>query len=62
MIRLIEENDPSAFQMLKLLYPYSGNAFIIGITGSPGAGKSTLIDALILEFRKLDIKSRCHCC
>jgi len=56
MIRLIEENDPSAFEMLKLLYPHSGNAFIIGITGSPGAGKSTLIDALILEFRKLDIK------
>jgi len=56
MIRLVEENDPSAFEMLKLLYPHSGNAFIIGITGSPGVGKSTLIDALILEFRKLDIK------
>jgi len=56
MIRLIEDNDPSAFEMLKLLYPHSGNAFIIGITGSPGVGKSTLIDALILEFRKLDIK------
>jgi len=56
MIRLIEEDDPSAFEMLKLLYPHSGNAFIIGITGSPGVGKSTLIDALILEFRKLDIK------
>jgi len=56
MIRLIEDCDPSAFEMLKLLYPHSGNAFIIGITGSAGVGKSTLIDALILEFRKLDIK------
>jgi len=56
MIRLIEDCDPSAFEMLKLLYPHSGNAFIIGITGSPGVGKSTLIGALILEFRKLDIK------
>jgi len=56
MIRLIEDCDPSAFEMLKLLYPHSGNAFIIGITGSPGVGKSTLIDTLILEFRKLDIK------
>ena len=56
MIRLIEDCDPSAFEMLKLLYPHSGNAFIIGITGSPGVGKSTLIDALIMEFRKLDIK------
>jgi LAO/AO transport system kinase len=56
MIRLIEDCDPSAFEMLKLLYPHSGNAFIIGITGSPGVGKSTLIDTLILEFRKLDNK------
>ncbi len=56
MIRLIEECDPSAFETLKLLYPHSGNAFIIGITGSPGVGKSTLIDALIMEFRKLDFK------
>ncbi|MDY6793128.1 MAG: methylmalonyl Co-A mutase-associated GTPase MeaB [Thermodesulfobacteriota bacterium] len=56
MIRLIEDCDPSAFEMLKRLYPHSGNAFIIGITGSPGVGKSSLIDALILEFRKLGIK------
>jgi len=56
MIRLIEENDPSAFEMLKLLYPHAGHAFIIGITGSPGVGKSTLIDSLITEFRKLDMK------
>ncbi len=56
MIRLIENNDPSAFEKLKSLYPYAGNAFIIGITGSPGVGKSTLIDALITEFRELDKK------
>ena len=55
-IRLIEENDPHAFELLKQLYPHSGNAFIIGITGSPGVGKSTLIDSLIVEFRKLDKK------
>jgi len=45
-IRLIEDNDPKAFELLKQLYPYSGNAFIIGITGSPGVGKSTLINSL----------------
>ncbi len=56
MIRLIEENDPMAFNLLKQLYPYSGKAFIIGITGSPGVGKSTLIDALIFEFRELEMK------
>ncbi len=51
IIRMIEENDPAAFDLLKTLYPHSGNAFIIGITGSPGVGKSTLIDRLITEFR-----------
>ena len=56
MIRLIDDNDPKAFSLLKQLYPHSGNAFIIGITGSPGVGKSTLIDALIFEFRKRDRK------
>ncbi len=56
MIRLIEDNDPTSFEKLKLLYPHAGKAFIIGITGSPGVGKSTLIDALITEFRELDKK------
>ena len=56
MIRLIEDNDSAAFDLLKELYPHSGNAFIIGITGSPGVGKSTLINTLITQFRKLDFK------
>lgn len=51
MIRRIDDNDPDAFEMLKALYPHSGKAFIIGITGSPGVGKSTLISALITQFR-----------
>ncbi len=55
-IRLIEDNDPKAFELLKQLYPHAGEAFILGITGSPGVGKSTLIDSLIVEFRKLDKK------
>lgn len=56
MIRLIEDHDKKAFDLLKQLYPCSGRAFILGITGPPGAGKSTLIDALIFEFRKHDFK------
>lgn len=56
LIRMIEDNDPDAVDLLKSLYPFTGNAYIIGITGSPGVGKSTLIDALVFEFRKLDKK------
>ncbi|MDA8135413.1 MAG: methylmalonyl Co-A mutase-associated GTPase MeaB [Desulfobacteraceae bacterium] len=54
MIRLIEDRDPLAHTLLKRLYPHAGRAFIIGITGSPGVGKSSLIDGLIAEFRGLD--------
>jgi LAO/AO transport system kinase len=56
MIRLIEDRDPSAHAALKALHPHTGNAFIIGITGSPGVGKSSLIDGLITEFRGLGKK------
>lgn len=54
MIRLVEENDPGASALLKALYPHGGKAFIIGITGSPGVGKSCLVNGLIKQFRKLD--------
>lgn len=44
MITLIENNDPDAIDELKKLYKFTGNACIIGITGPPGAGKSTVTD------------------
>nr|NJM02144.1 hypothetical protein [Desulfobacula sp.] len=56
LIRLIEDRDPLAHEALKQLHPHAGRAFIIGITGSPGVGKSSLIDGLIAEFRRLDKK------
>ena len=56
LIRLIEDRDPSAPELIKALYPHSGHAFVIGITGSPGVGKSSLIDALITEFCSLGKK------
>jgi LAO/AO transport system kinase len=52
LIRDIEDKIPSAKPQIKKLYPHTGKSFIIGITGSPGAGKSTLTDALITELRK----------
>ncbi|MCF8092084.1 MAG: methylmalonyl Co-A mutase-associated GTPase MeaB [Desulfotignum sp.] len=52
LIRCIEAGDPAAAQMLGKLYSHAGNAFVIGITGPPGAGKSTLINSLITMFRK----------
>lgn len=54
LIRDIEDKLPDAKAKIKKLYAHTGKSFIIGITGAPGAGKSTLIDALISEFRKLN--------
>jgi len=52
LIRDIEDKLPSAKAKIKKLYAHTGKSFIIGITGAPGAGKSTLTDALITELRK----------
>lgn len=50
-ISLIENEDKEKKELLNLLYPYTGRANIVGITGSPGAGKSTLVDGLIKQIR-----------
>jgi GTPase len=47
----IENRRPDAEPLLKQLFPHTGRASVIGITGSPGAGKSTLVDALIHKLR-----------
>ena len=52
LMRDIDDRMPSAMEALKELYPKTGRAYIIGITGSPGSGKSTIVDKMIDIFRK----------
>jgi LAO/AO transport system kinase len=52
LIRDIDDGMPGVRQILKELYPSTGNAYILGITGAPGVGKSTLVDQMISHLRK----------
>ncbi len=47
LITMVESESGSSQQIMKKIYPYTGKAHIIGVTGSPGAGKSTFLDKLI---------------
>ncbi len=51
-ISTVEDRTPESIELLKALFPYSGNAVLLGLTGSPGAGKSTLVDQVAREYRK----------
>src|ERR1700712_573362 len=53
-ITLIESDDPAGWDLVREVYPRTGKARIIGFTGPPGVGKSTLIGALTGEMRKAD--------
>lgn len=52
LIRNLEDGLPEAKSSIRRFFPHTGRAHVLGITGSPGAGKSTLVDALITAFRK----------
>jgi LAO/AO transport system kinase len=53
-ITLIENDDPAGWELVRELFPRTGRARIVGLTGPPGVGKSTLIGTLIAEMRKAD--------
>lgn len=52
LIRDIDDGIPEVRETLKALYPHTGRADVIGITGAPGVGKSTLVDHMISRLRK----------
>ncbi len=53
VITLVEDQSDNANEMMKELFPHTGQSMIIGLTGSGGSGKSTLIDHLISRFRAM---------
>lgn len=56
LISDIDNGDPYVRNVLKELYPHTGNAYVIGITGAPGVGKSTLVDRIIKNLREKNKK------
>lgn len=54
VITWVENNDPRAAKCMEELHPHMGHALILGLTGSPGAGKSSLTDQVTHHFRKRD--------
>jgi LAO/AO transport system kinase len=50
-ITLVENGDPLAYELVREVYPETGSAYVVGITGPPGVGKSSLIAALVRRIR-----------
>jgi LAO/AO transport system kinase len=53
-ISLVEDDDPEGWALVREVYPHTGNASVVGFTGPPGSGKSTLIGALVRLHRERD--------
>src|SRR5262249_61293976 len=52
LMRDIDDGSADAIAALRALFPSTGRAYVVGITGAPGSGKSTLVDRLIAVLRK----------
>src|SRR5215207_6029241 len=51
-ITLVESSDPLAYDLIRELYPETGRAYVVGVTGPPGVGKSSLISSLLRHVRQ----------
>ena len=51
-ISIVEDTRPEAAALLSLLFPHAGKAVVLGVTGPPGSGKSTLVDRMTAHFRR----------
>ena len=56
LLSLIERGDDEAREIGRLAYPLSGSGYTVGLTGAPGAGKSTLTSSIITHLRSLDLE------
>jgi LAO/AO transport system kinase len=54
-ITLVENGDPTSYEVVRELYPETGTAFTVGVTGPPGVGKSSLISALVRHVREQSV-------
>jgi len=52
LIRDIDDRVPGVRETLKALYAHTGHAYVVGVTGAPGVGKSTLVDQMVAHLRK----------
>jgi len=56
LISQVENDEPQKRELLKEIFPHTGRAYVIGVTGAPGSGKSSLVDCLLQQMRSEKLK------